>query len=81
MVKSPDAKTVRGGAFFTNKPTGLIKPLEVTSGIYVEGNLSANTIRDKIKFLLSVFKIDSQELSIYLREDRNADQNHELASH
>lgn len=80
LVESSDAKTVRGGAVFTNKPTSLIRPLEVASGIYAEGNLSANAIRDKIKFLLSVFRIDSQELSIYLREDRNAAQNHEFAT-
>lgn len=80
LVESSDAKTVRGGAVFTNKPTSLIRPLEVASGIYAEGNLSANAVRDKIKFLLSVFRIDSQELSIYLREDRNAAQKHEFAT-
>ena len=71
LVERPDAKTVRGGAVFTNKPTNLRKPLEVASGIYAEGNLSANAIRDKIKFLLNIFGIDSQELLIYLREDIN----------
>lgn len=75
LVESPDAKTVRGGAVFTNNPTSLIRPLKVATGIYAEGNLSANAIRDRIQFLLSVFRIDSQQLSIYLREDCDVAQN------
>jgi hypothetical protein len=45
--------------------------LEIANGIYAEGNLSANAIRDRIKFLLNAFEIDSQEVSIYLREERS----------
>lgn len=75
LVESPDAKTVRGTVVFANNPTNLIRPLEVASGIYAEGNLSANAIRDRIQFLLSLFRIDSQQLSIYLREDCDVAQN------
>jgi hypothetical protein len=71
FLESPEIKTPRGGLIFYNEPTKLREALEVASSIYAEGNLSANSIRDKIKLLLSVFGINSQELSIYLREDRN----------
>lgn len=72
FVDSPDVKTVRGGVFFSRDKSSLRKAIEIGSGICAEGNLSANAIRDRIKFMLSAFEIESCELSLYLREDRNA---------
>ncbi|MBD2730256.1 hypothetical protein H6G96_29060 [Nostoc sp. FACHB-892] len=72
FINSTDAKTVRGNVFFASEKKVLRKALEIDSAIYAEGNLSANDIRDRIKSLLNAFKIEPKELSIYLREDRNA---------
>ncbi len=72
FINSTDAKTVRGNVFFADERKVLRKALEIDSAIYAEGNLSANDIRDRIKSLLNAFKIEPKELSIYLREDRNA---------
>ncbi|MBD0343555.1 MAG: hypothetical protein ICV63_01700 [Coleofasciculus sp. Co-bin14] len=71
FIESSHAITVRGGAIFTHEPTQLRTALEIANGIYAEGNLSANAIRDRIKFLLNAFEIDLQEVSIYLREERS----------
>lgn len=72
FVDSPDAKTVRGGVFFSKDKSSLRKAIEISNGICAEGNLSANAIRDRIKFILSAFEIELSEFSLYLREDRNA---------
>lgn len=72
FVDSPDAKTVRGGVFFSRDKSSFRKAIEINSGICAEGNLSAHTIRDRIKLMLSAFEIESREFSLYLREDRNA---------
>lgn len=69
FVESPEAKTSRGGFHFSSNLSCLRSPLEIIEGIYAESNLSANSIRDKIKYLLKVFDIDSQEIVLYLRED------------
>ncbi len=45
---------------------------KVTDGFFAEINLSANNLRNNIKALLEYFKIDPQEMKIYLREDRDA---------
>jgi hypothetical protein len=62
----------RGNKAFATDPQSLRFALEITDGIYAEGNLSANNIRDYIKRLLNIFGIDQQEFVIYLREDRDA---------
>jgi len=72
FVDSSDAKTVRGGVFFSRDKNSLRKAIEINCGICAEGNLSANAIRDRIKLLLSAFEIESSEFLLYLREDRNA---------
>jgi hypothetical protein len=72
FVDSGDSKTPRGGALFVTQTTKLRSPLEIIPDVYAEGNLSANAIRDRMKSLLVAFKIPSQEISLYLREDRNA---------
>jgi len=71
FIESPDAKNSRGGALFSSEPTKLRSALKIASDIYTEGNLSANSIRDRIKSLLIAFEIPSQEILLYLREDRN----------
>ncbi|MFL9458478.1 MULTISPECIES: hypothetical protein [Nostocales] len=72
FIESSEAKAPRGGAMFATEPTQLRSALEIAPGIYAEGNLSANSIRDRMKSLLVAFEISFDEISFYLREDRNA---------
>lgn len=72
FVESPEAKSNRGVYYFSSSAEHLRAPLEITTGIYAESNLSANSIRDKIKYLLKAFDINSEEILLYLQEDRNA---------
>jgi hypothetical protein len=51
----------------------LRKALPVGDGLFVESNLSANGIRDALRALLAAFEIPAERLSIFLRQDRNAE--------
>ena len=57
---------VRGVAFnFTDNPSELRYPLEITTGFYVEGNLSATDIGRRIKILLDIMAVPQSELEVY----------------
>jgi hypothetical protein len=62
----------RGNPLFSRKKDGLRVAERLDSDFYVEVNLSANSIKDSIIGLLSYFDINSKEMRIYLREDRDA---------
>lgn len=71
----PDrAETVsrRGSPHFARDPHSLRVASELADGIHAEINLSANSIRDMICTVLPYFGYDEDDLSIYLREDRDA---------
>ena len=72
FINSPNCMTTQKNLLFANNRNSFRKPLEINNNIYAEGNLSANDICKRIKILLNEFKVDSQQFSIYLREDRNA---------
>ncbi len=72
LPANPDYTGKRGAKAFASEPDTLRTPLEITDGVYAEGNLSANTICNHIKRLLSTFGIEQQDMLIYLREDRDA---------
>jgi len=69
FMQNREARNVRGRAIFAKESDNLRAPLKITEDIYAEGNLSANSIRDRIKVLLSAFGIDSQEVLLYLCQD------------
>ena len=71
FIQNREAKTIKVGAMFAKESNSLRAPLQITDDIYAEGNLSANSIRDRIKILLSAFGVDSQEMSLYLSQDRS----------
>ncbi|MFO5492821.1 MAG: hypothetical protein ACLBM1_12080 [Cuspidothrix sp.] len=71
FIHSPESKTTRGGVFFSSDKNTFRSPIEIDNSLYTEGNLSANSIRDKMKNLLDLFEIELKECIIYLREDRN----------
>ena len=56
---------------FSRNANNLRKPNRLLNGIYVETNLSANSIVKRIGQLLDLFSIERSEFAIYLREDRD----------
>jgi hypothetical protein len=72
LESNQDHITKRNHKYFSSNPSELRSPQQCGSSTYVEMNLSANSIRDSIKRLLKTYKIKTNDLSIYLREDRDA---------
>lgn len=72
LPSDPDYTGKRGTKAFSAEPHGLNVPMQIAEGVYAEGNLSANSIRDRMRKLLRTFGIAPEELVLYLREDRDA---------
>lgn len=72
LCSDPDFTTNCGNPTFTTDPTKLRKALEVRAGLFVESNLSANGIRDILRRVLTTFAIPTDQLLIFLRQDRDA---------
>ena len=62
----------RGNLSFASDESKLRVSSEVIPGMFVEVNLSANHMRNLIRNLLDTFSLDKSNLTIYLRQDRNA---------
>lgn len=65
-------KTRRGNPFFSRDPHDLRVGAEVVPKIYAEINLSAKGLCGVIRLLLKTFEIPESDMTIYLREDRDA---------
>ncbi len=72
LCADPDFTTNRGNPTFTTAPARLRKALEIRAGLFVESNLSANGIRDILRRVLTTFAISTDQLLIFLRQDRDA---------
>ena len=72
LSNNPDHISSRGNHSFSTTPSNLRTATMCCNTTYVEMNLSANQIRDSIIRLLKTFKINQNDLSIFLREDRDA---------
>lgn len=72
LESNQDHISNRNNKYFSSQPSDLRSPQKCGSSMYVEMNLSANQIRDSIKRLLKTFNIKYTDLTIYLREDRDA---------
>lgn len=62
----------RGHHTVTTDASSLRKPLSVGGDLYIEANLSANSIRDVLRRLLAAFEIPIEQMQLYLRQDRDA---------
>ncbi len=62
----------RGNRTIERDPAKLRRALPLADGLYIESNLSANSIRDVIRRLLQQFDIPIDRMRVYLRQDRNA---------
>jgi hypothetical protein len=61
------------GSKFTRSAQDFRKPLALPQGLYCEGHLSAQTIRDNIRDLLAYFAISESQMVVYLSKDRDAE--------
>lgn len=68
----PDFTSNRGNITFTQDPARLRKSMEIRSGVFAESNLSANGIRDVLRRVLETFNIPTEQLLVFLRQDRDA---------
>lgn len=72
MIDHPKFVSIRDHRQFTTDASELRSPSRLDDGLFTEINLSANGLRDVIRNLLDVFRIEREALQIYLREDRDA---------
>jgi len=68
----PDFTSNRGNITFTQDPQRLRKSMEIHDGVFAESNLSANGIRDILRRVVENFGIPTDQLLIFLRQDRDA---------
>ena len=68
----PNFASKRGNHSFARVPGDLRSACRIADGLFAEINLSANSLRDQIRKLLSVFGIPENEMTIYLRRDLDA---------
>ena len=72
MEHDPDFISPKGHRIVTTDRLSLRKAMEVREDLFVESNLSANSICDVIRRMLAVFRIPENRMLIYLRQDRDA---------
>jgi hypothetical protein len=72
LIDHPDFISNRGHHTVTRVAESLRKPLSVGGDLYVEANLSANSIRDVLRRLLDTFDIPAEHMQVFLRQDRDA---------
>ena len=68
----PDFTSNRGNITFTQDSGRLRKSMEIHDGVCAESNLSANGIRDVLRRVLETFDIPTEQLLVFLRQDRDA---------
>ncbi len=72
LAEHPDFISNRGNHTVTTDDRSLRKPLAVSNDLFVESNLSANSICDVLRRLLEVFDIPVNQMQVFLRQDRDA---------
>ena len=62
----------RGNRSIDTDSNSLRKAMPIASGLFIESNFSANSIRDMIRRLLTEYHIPLDRMQVYLRQDRDA---------
>lgn len=75
LTNHPDFVSNRGHHTVTGNPAELRQALAVTDHLFVESNLSANSIRDVMARLIAAFDIPAERMQVFLRQDRDAARN------
>lgn len=72
LVSSERMVTSHGNKMFSFDGSGLRDAKKLSGGIYSEGNLSANQIRDTLRKVLPEFQIEPSSFRVFLRHDPQA---------
>ena len=72
LEEHPDFISPRGHRIVTRDRISLRKAMELPGDLFIESNLSANSICDVIRRMLGEFSIPEDRMQIYLRQDRDA---------
>jgi len=72
LYEHPDFTSNRGNRAIEHDSAKLRKALQIADGLFIESNLSANSIRDVIQRLLQQYQIPIEHMRVYLRQDRDA---------
>ena len=72
LEEHPDFISPRGHRIVTRDRVSLRKAMELPGDLFIESNLSANSICDVIRRILGEFGIPEDRMQIYLRQDRDA---------
>jgi len=73
LSNNPAFVSIQGKHWLSSNSADLRLALDVSNGIYVERNLSANDTRKLILRLLEAFGIPNDDFIVFLREDRDAE--------
>ncbi len=68
-VMRMDKMKGRKRKYLSSNSAGLADPLQVHEGLFVESNLSSNSIRNLIIKLLREYNVDINEVKVYFRAD------------
>ncbi len=72
IVEDPKFISNRGNPTFSTNPKLLRNAAFLSDQIYVEVNLSANSLAKNILEFLEYFQLKKETVKVYLREDRDA---------
>jgi hypothetical protein len=64
--------TQYGNQYFARDPEVLRSPRMITDSVYAETHFSANGLSSRIEELLDAYGVPADDMTIYLREDRDA---------
>jgi hypothetical protein len=72
LEQHPEFISPRGHRIVTKDRITLRKAMELPGDLFIESNLSANSICDVIRRMLAEFGLPEDRMQIYLRQDRDA---------
>ena len=72
MAEIPELISKQGKKYYSTDKKGLRKPAKIMNDFFVETNLSANDLAKRIMEILNHLGMKTSDITIYLRQDRNA---------
>lgn len=72
MSELPELVSKQNRKYYSTNKKDLRKPVKIMNDFYVETNLSANDFAKRIIEILNHLKMKTSDITVYLRQDRNA---------
>lgn len=72
MAEMPELISKQNKKYYSNDKNGLRKPAKIMNDFFVETNLSANDFAKRMIEILNHLGMKTSDITIYLRQDRNA---------